>query len=53
MIFNKVEKTKNNPSGAKYAAYMTIAGKDHYVCDMADGNTAEDIALIKPSRRLA
>ena len=45
MNFKKVQKNQNSPDGkGKYAVYMNHNGREHYVCDMTDGNTSEDIA---------
>ena len=41
MKFNKAQK---NQDGKTYAVYMTLESKTHYVCDITDGSTAEDIA---------
>lgn len=44
MEFYKVPKKESNPDGKRYAVYMKHLGMDHYVCDMVEGNTAEDAA---------
>lgn len=44
MNFYKTKKGENNPDGKTYAVYMELDKKEHYVCGMTDGSTAEDIA---------
>ena len=45
MNFYKAQKNQNNPDSTKYAVYMKLNIAEHYVCDMSDGNTAEDVSL--------
>ena len=45
MNFYKVQKNQSNPDSQIYAVYMAHENKEHYVCDMADGSSAEDAAL--------
>jgi len=44
MYFIRTEKNQTNPGGAKYAVCMKLDGWEHYVCDMTDGNSAEDVS---------
>ena len=40
--FYRETKKENNEDGRKYAVYMKLLGNEYYVCDMIEGNTAED-----------
>lgn len=43
MNFYKEKKNNDNPDGKKYSVYMKFDG-DHYICDMIDGGTPNDVA---------
>jgi len=44
MNFKKIQKNQSNPDNAgKYAVYMQYNGGEHYVCDITDGTTADNI----------
>lgn len=43
MYFYRKPKENDNPDGKRFAVYMKL-DSEHYVCDMVDGDTADDIA---------
>ena len=43
--FYREAKKKSNADGRKYDVYMKVHGSEYYVCDMVEGNTAEDSSV--------